>query len=94
MKFKQSSLEAFWLDPVSCSPAGIPADLQRVLYRKLQMLDAAYTLNDLRAPPGNHLEKLFGNRNGQYCIRVNRQWRLCFIWVNHEALEVELCDYH
>ena len=72
----------------------MPEGLARMLYRKLQMLDAATTLNDLRVPPGNRLEKLKGDRSGQYSIRVNQRWRLCFYWRDDEATEVEFCDYH
>jgi len=64
------------------------------LMRKLQILDAACVLDDLKVPPGNRLEALAGDRKGQYSIRVNRQWRLCFKWSNGEAKEVELVDYH
>ena len=62
--------------------------------RKLQILDAACVLDDLKVPPGNRLEALAGDRKGQYSIRVNRQWRLCFKWSNGEAKEVEFVDYH
>lgn len=62
--------------------------------RKLDMLDAAHALEDLRVPPGNHLERLKGDRAGQYSIRVNDQWRLCFIWTEDGPEEVELVDYH
>ena len=65
-----------------------------MLYRRLQMLDAAHSLLDLRTPPENHLEKLSGSRAGCYSIRVNDQWRLCFRWSDGEAREVEFCDYH
>ena len=58
------------------------------------MLDAARSLDDLRVPPGNRLERLSGDRDGLYSIRVNRQWRLCFGWSGTEAEEVEFCDYH
>ena len=58
------------------------------------MLDAACTLNDLRVPPSNHLEKLKGDLRSRYSIRVNRQWRLCFQWNGEEAVEVEFVDYH
>ncbi len=61
--------------------------------RKLQMLDSAVELIDLRSPVGNRLEKLSGNRLGQYSIRINKQWRVCFVWVN-EPCEVEITDYH
>ncbi|MET3108967.1 proteic killer suppression protein [Oxalobacteraceae bacterium GrIS 2.11] len=62
--------------------------------RKLQMLDAATALLDLRSPPGNHLEALSGNRFGQHSIRVNQQWRICFIWTEHGPANVEIVDYH
>jgi proteic killer suppression protein len=58
------------------------------------MLDAAQNLNDLRVPPSNHLEALKGNRKGQMSIRVNDQWRICFIWQDNEAYDVEIVDYH
>lgn len=70
------------------------ADLQRVAYRKLLMLDAAEELADLRVPPANRLEKLRGDRAGQYSIRINDQWRLCFNWKGNDAGEVEIVDYH
>lgn len=58
------------------------------------MVMAARSLEDLRVPPGNRLERLKGDRSGQYSVRVGRQWRLCFRWENGEAVEVEFCDYH
>ena len=69
-------------------------DLQRVARRKLLMLDAAETLADLRVPPGNRLEKLSGDREGQYSIRINDQWRICFRWGEGDAHDVEITDYH
>lgn len=71
-----------------------PAALQRTMLRKLVALDAAETLDDLRVPPGNRLEKLMGDRTGQYSIRVNDQWRVCFRWHDGDAYDVELVDYH
>ena len=68
--------------------------LQRVALRKLALLDAAPSLQDLRVPPGNRLEKLAGNRAGQYSIRINDQWRLCFRWSEGEVHDVEITDYH
>ena len=62
--------------------------------RKLQMLDSAHELADLRSPPGNKLKVLAGDRRGQYSIRINDQWRLCFTFVNHHAHNVEIIDYH
>jgi len=61
--------------------------------RKLQMIDSAVELCDLRSPPGNRLEKLSGDRSGQYSIRINQQWRICFVW-NNDADQVEITDYH
>jgi proteic killer suppression protein len=70
------------------------ADVHRVGLRKLLLLDAAEELEDLRIPPGNRLEKLAGNRQGQYSIRINDQWRICFRWSEGDAYEVEIADYH
>jgi proteic killer suppression protein len=69
-------------------------DIQHVGLRKLRMLDAATTLQDLRALPGNRLERLSGDRVGTWSIRVSRQWRVCFRWVDGDAFDVELVDYH
>ena len=71
-----------------------PGALQRSMLRKLVALDAAEALEDLRVPPGNRLEKLGGDRAGQYSIRVNEQWRICFRWRAGDAYEVEIVDYH
>ncbi len=68
--------------------------VQRAAQRKLRMLDAAESLNDLRVPPGNRLEKLAARRLGQYSIRVNDQWRVCFRWTERDAYDVEIADYH
>lgn len=94
MEFHDKDIEAFWNDPDSNLPRRVPAHLSRTLYRKLQMLEAASDLRDLRVPPSNHLEKLLGSRAGQYSIRVNDRWRLCFKWTIEGAKEVEFCDYH
>ncbi len=72
----------------------LPPSLQRTALRKLAMLDAAASLRDLRVPPGNRLERLKGNRRGQHSIRINDQWRLCFVWRDGDAHEVEIADYH
>lgn len=69
------------------SPAGVTK-------RKLAMLDGAVELDDLKIPPGNRLEKLRGDRQGQYSIRINDQYRVCFVWRGHDAYEVEITDYH
>jgi proteic killer suppression protein len=68
--------------------------VQRAAMRKLAILDAAESLEDLRVPPGNRLEKLSGDRKGQHSIRVNDQWRICFCWSDGDADEVEITDYH
>lgn len=67
---------------------------QRVAMRKLAMLDAATRLDDLRVPPANRLELLRGDRAGQYSIRVNDQYRVCFTWTERGPADVEICDYH
>lgn len=69
-------------------------ELQRAALRKLLMLEAAEAIEDLRVPPGNRLEKLTGDRRGQYSIRVNNQWRICFRWRGANAHDVEIVDYH
>jgi proteic killer suppression protein len=70
------------------------SDLQRMANRKLVIIDAAENLNDLRVPPGNRLERLRGNRAGQYSVRINDQWRICFRWTTAGAADVEITDYH
>ncbi|CCI01206.1 MAG: type II toxin-antitoxin system RelE/ParE family toxin [Microcystis sp. M113S1] len=72
----------------------LPLDIQQVALRKLRMLNRAETLQDLRVPPANRLERLVGDREGQYSIRVNDQWRICFVWQDGDALDVEIVDYH
>ena len=72
----------------------LPTDIQQVALRKLRMLNRAETLQDLKIPPANRLEALKGDRQGQYSIRINDQWRICFQWDNGEALDVEIIDYH
>lgn len=75
-------------------PRKIPDQIHQGALRKLLVLDAADELGDLRVPPGNRLEKLSGNRSGQYSIRINAQWRICFIWKEGNAYDVEITDYH
>ncbi len=70
------------------------ANFEAVAMRKLQQLHAATTLEFLRVPPGNQLEALKGDRKGQHSIRINGQWRLCFVWANGHATRVEIVDYH
>jgi proteic killer suppression protein len=72
----------------------LPPDVQRNALRKLVLLDSAVSLQDLRQPPGNRLEKLAGNREGQHSIRINERWRICFVWKDGDALDVEIVDYH
>lgn len=72
-----------------------PPNIQKTALIKLLILDAAVSINDLRVPPGNRLEKLVGDRIGQYSIRINDQWRICFVWTDeNNASEVEIVDYH
>ena len=72
----------------------IPPDIQRRALRKLLLVHAATTLGQLRVPPGNRLEQLAGDREGQHSIRINQQWRVCFRWQDGDAFEVEVTDYH
>lgn len=74
--------------------AKLPQDMQRVAQRKLKQLNGAATLDFLRVPPGNRLEQLSGNRSSQWSIRINDQWRICFLWQAGIALDVEIIDYH
>lgn len=70
------------------------ASIRKVALRKLDMLNAANDLKDLSSPPGNRLDALKGNRKGQHSIRINDQWRICFVWSDHGATDVEIVDYH
>ena len=72
----------------------LDAEVQRAALRKLLILDAAETLDDLRVPPGNRLEKLKGRRAGSYSVRINQQWRICFSWTDAGPEDVEIVDYH
>jgi toxin HigB-1 len=72
----------------------LPEDIQQVALRKLRMIHNAKNLNDLRIPPANNLDKLKGDREGQYSVRINDQWRICFKWKDGDANEVEITDYH
>ena len=72
----------------------LPPEIQQVALRKLRMINNAVTLNDLRIPPANRLEKLSGKRVGQHSIRINDQWRICFEWRERDAFNVEITDYH
>ena len=72
----------------------LPQNIQRIAARKLEQLNAATILDTLRVPPGNRLEALSYNRKGQYSIRINQQWRLCFVWRDGNVFDVEIVDYH
>ena len=72
----------------------LPSTLQRIAQRKLAILHAADSVQDLRVPPGNRLERLSGDREGQHSIRINDRWRICFYWRNGDAHDVEIVDYH
>ena len=76
------------------SPKGFPTDLVKVARRKLRYLNAAGDLGDLRSPPGNRLETLVGDRKGQHSIRINDQFRVCFVWTAEGPADVEIVDYH
>jgi len=73
---------------------GLPNQIQQVARRKLRMISNAQDINDMRVPPANHLEKLRGNLKGYYSIRINAQWRIIFKWLNQDAYEVKIVDYH
>lgn len=94
------SLDPFFKDKLTRSiedgtvKKGFPADLIRRAQQLLGVLDAADDVNALRSPPGNRLEKLSSDRNGQYSIRINNQWRICFVWTDKGAEDVEITDYH
>jgi toxin HigB-1 len=74
--------------------AKLPQDIQRTAAIKLKVLNAASILETLRVPPANHLEALLHDRQGQYSIRINKQWRICFTWEGSDAYDVEIVDYH
>lgn len=76
------------------APKGFPSNIVKSAQRKLAMIDEARRLEDLLAPPGNRLEALKGDRKGQHSIRINDQWRVCFIWSDGGADQVEIVDYH
>ncbi len=90
-QFKDKEARKIWEGTISRK---LPMDIQVVARRKLRMLNNARRLNDLRVPPANRLEALKGTRKGQYSIRINTQWRICFVWSNGNADAVEIVDYH
>jgi proteic killer suppression protein len=89
--FSSKETEKIFLGQVSKK---LPLDIQRIARRKLIYLDGAENIQDLQAPPGYRLEKLKGDRAGQYSIRINDQWRICFEWLENKARNVEIVDYH
>ena len=89
--FRSSKTQKIWLGEVS---RRLPGAIQSVARRKLRYLNSARSLADLRAPPGNMLEALKGNRAGQHSIRINEQWRICFRWSAAGPGDVEVIDYH
>ena len=89
--FRNALAEAAWARRFA---KGVPNDIMKVAYRKLMQIHNARNLNDLRAPPGNRLEVLAGDRKGQHSIRINDQWRVCFRWRDGDAYDVEIVDYH
>ncbi|MBK7897911.1 MAG: type II toxin-antitoxin system RelE/ParE family toxin [Betaproteobacteria bacterium] len=91
VSFRDAETERIWNGVFS---RRLPNQIQAVARRKLRMLNNARCLADLRAPPNNRLEALVGDRVGQWSIRINEQWRLCFVWRDGNAEAVEICDYH
>ena len=89
--FRDKDTEAIWHRRYN---KNLSPELSRFAYNKLVLINAAESINDLRVPPGNRLEKLSGSRAGQYSVRVNDQWRICFTWSTAGAGNVELDDYH
>jgi proteic killer suppression protein len=89
--FRDRETERLWQSGKS---RHLPADLQLRAFKKLAILNAAVTLDNLKVPPGNHLEALRGSRSGQHSIRVNDQYRVCFVWRGGDAFQVEVVDYH
>lgn len=89
--FRDEPTESIWRGQFTKK---LPNQIQTIARRKLRMLNAAQSLSDLRSPPANRLEALAGDRSGQHSIRINDQWRICFIWVNGNTENVEICDYH
>jgi len=92
-------IQSFWCDETEKIFGGevstdLPRDIQDRARRKLRMIHNARRLKDLRSPPSNRLEKLSGDRDGEHSIRINRQWRICFVWENGNAYGVEIVDYH
>ncbi|MGZ8323555.1 MAG: type II toxin-antitoxin system RelE/ParE family toxin [Rhodoplanes sp.] len=91
VSFRDRESESIWHGHRS---RRLPVGIQAVALRKLRLLNNARQLDDLRRPPGNRLEALIGDRRGRHAIRINDQWRICFVWRDNHAHEVEIVDYH
>lgn len=91
ISFKCKETQLIWEGEMS---RRLPHQIQNRALRKLSQIDASLCINDLKVPPGNHLEELRGNREGLHSIRVNNQWRICFRWHGSDAYDVEIVDYH
>ena len=91
LSFADRETERIWRQEIS---RRLPGQVQPVALRKLFLLHRSKSLDDLRVPPGNRLEKLVGDRAGAYSIRVNERWRICFRWRDGNAFDVEIVDYH
>ncbi len=91
LSFHNDATEQIWKGEFTKK---LPHQIQAIARRKLRMLSNAHRLDDLRIPPNNRLEALSGDRLGQYSIRINDQWRICFIWSNGNVERVEIVDYH
>jgi proteic killer suppression protein len=89
--FADKEAERLWQGQIS---RRLPPQIQAIARRKLRMLDAAQRIDDLRIPPANRLEALSGTRFGQHSIRINNQWRICFVWSDGHCTKVQIVDYH
>jgi toxin HigB-1 len=91
VSFKSKEAEYIWNGVFSKK---IPTQIQDIIRRKLRMINNSHTINDLRIPPSNRLEQLKGDRKGQYSIRINDQWRICFEWIDGNVHNIDIVDYH
>ena len=91
ISFADRETELIWIGQRS---RRLPTDFQEIALRKLMYLNRARMINDLRVPPGNRLEQLKGAKRGRWSIRINDQWRICFVWQNGDVSNVEIIDYH
>jgi len=89
--FKSKETEKIWKGVISTK---LPTEIQNIIMRKLRMINNSESLSDLRIPPANHLEALKGDRKGQYSIKINDKWRICFKWNNGDCYDLEVVDYH